>query len=217
MTTTSKQIATADPKYFDCPTLDTDLHIEESLGSPIALPDHIDDGKWVSEQEPALLRLFAKLTHNQYEQVHRDNTYNSDNDFSSNFVFSIFAPVGCSDWCYCDDLFVTIEKHLGGDVRGNYGDAKVYRVGNIAESGFLDWVVGWYAEPIADDYDSEWPELQRLNERFCIGYSSWPTGEVGDALISKKPEWSTKFDCYVARLVDVPFPVKLRPVSSYYC
>lgn len=214
---TTKQIATADPKWFDCPNLDTDLHIEESLGSPIKLPDNIDNSDWVSEQESALLRLFARLTYTQYEQVTRDNTYNSENDFSSNFVFSIFAPVDCSDWCYCDDLFVAIEKHLGGDVRGNYGNFEVYRVDNIAESGFFDWVVGWYAQPIADDYDSEFPDLQRLNDRFCIGYSSWPTGEVQDALISKKPTWSEKFNCYVARLANVPFPVKLEPVEPYYC
>jgi hypothetical protein len=213
----TKQIATADPKWFDCPTLDTDLHIEESLGSPIELPDHIDSGDWVSEQEDALLRLFARLTHNQYEQVCRDNTYNGENDLSANFVYSIFAPVDCSEWYYCDDLFITIEKHLGGDVRGKYSSFEVYRVDNVAESSFFDVVVGWYAEPIASDYDSEWSELQRLNERFCIGYSSWPTGEVRDALISKEAAWSEKFGCYVGRLSDVPFPVKLHPQSPYYC
>jgi hypothetical protein len=214
---TTKQIAIADPKWFDCPTLDTDLHIEESLGSPIKLPDNIDNSDWVSEQETALLRLFARLTHTQYEQVLRDNTYNTENDFSSNFVFSIYAPIDCPDWMYCDDLFVTIEKHLGGDVRGNYGNFEIYRVDNIAESGFFDWVVGWYAQPIDDNYDSEFPDLQRLNDRFCIGYSSWPTGEVKDALISKEPTWSEKFNCYVARLANVPFPVTLHPVEPYYC
>ena len=211
------QIATADPKFWDCPTLDTDSHIEESLGSPIALPDHIDQSDWVSEQEPALLRLFARLTHQQYEQIHRDNTYNGENDFSANFVFSVFAPVDCSDWLYCDDLFVTIEKHLGGDVRGNYSSFEVYRVDNIAESGFFDWVCGWFASPIATDYDSEYRELQTVNDRICIGYSSWPTGELRENLMPKtEPAWSEKHGCYVARLSDVPFPVCLYPEAPCY-
>jgi hypothetical protein len=34
----------ADPTCWDCPTLDTDLHILNSLGEPLPLPDHIDPG-----------------------------------------------------------------------------------------------------------------------------------------------------------------------------
>jgi hypothetical protein len=211
--------ATADQRFWDCPTLEATEHLENSLGKPLTLPESLQEKlgmTWATECEEAMLRLFARLTHQQYEHVHRDNTYNSENSFDHNFVFSVFAPVDCSDWLYADDVFVVVEPHLGGDVRGNYGDAVVYRVDNIAESGFLDWVCGWWAEPIAADYDSEWPELQRLNERFEIGYSSWPTGEVQSALASKEPAWSEAHGCYVARLEDVPFPVKLHPTEPYY-
>lgn len=209
-------IATADRICWDCPTLDSDLHILESLGEPLPLPDHIDSGNWATEEEPALLRWFARETHQQYVQVLRDNTYNHDQDLSAQLLFSVFAPEEASDWCWCDDLYVVVERHLGGDVRGNYGSFSVFRVDRIGESGFFDWVCGWFARPIAADYDSDWPALQRWNDRFSVGYSGWPTGEVRDALTSKKPAWSDKHGAYVARLEDVPFPVILEPVAPYY-
>jgi hypothetical protein len=207
----------ADPTFWDCPTLDTDLHILNSLGEPLPLPDHIDPGAWVSDQEPALLRWFARETHRQYRHVCRDNTYNSENDLSADFVFSVYVPEDCADWCWCDDVFITVERHLGGDVRGNYGPFAVFRVDQIGESGFFDWVVGWYAEPVPADADPEWPDLSRWNDRFATNYSSWPTGEVRDALVSKDPTWCDTRKAWLARLQDVPFPVVLRPVSPFYC
>jgi hypothetical protein len=207
----------ADPTFWDCPTLDTDLHILNSLGEPLPLPDHIDPGAWVSDQEPALLRWFAKETHRQYRHACRDNTYNSDNDFSANFVFSVYVPEDCADWCWCDDVFITVERHLGGDVRGNYGPFAVFRVDQIGESGFFDWVCGWHAEPVPADADSDLPDLTRWNDRFATGYSSWPTGEVRDALVSKEPAWCETRKAWLARLQDVPFPVVLHPVAPFYC
>ena len=211
------ECVSADPVFWDCPTLDTDLHILNSLGEPLPLPDHIDPGAWVSDQEPALLRWFARETHKQYRQELRDNTFNSENDFSANFVFSFYVPEDCGDWCYASDVFVTVERHLGGDVRGNYGPFSVFRVDNIAETGFLDWVCGWHAEPLPHDADVEWPDLQRWNARFAVGFSSWPTGEVRDALASKEPAWCDTRKAWLARLQDVPFPVVLHPVGPCYC
>jgi hypothetical protein len=212
-------IATADPRFWENPTLDTEAHLEASLGKPVVLPEALQEKlqtQWATECEDALLRFFARTTHQQYEQVRRDNTYNSENDFSSNFVFSVFTPVDCSDWLYCDDVFIVVETHLGGDVRGNYGDAVVYRVDNVAETGFLDWVCSWWAEPITAEYDNDDAALQRWNEQFSVGYSSWPTGQVREALISKEPAWSERHGCYVGRLEDVSFPVKLHPAEPYY-
>lgn len=222
---TTDRIATADPRYWDCPTLDTEGHLEASLGNPLELPDHLADAietAWASESEAALCRWFARLAHRQYEHVHRDNTYNSENDFSSNFVFSVFAPVDCSDWLWSDDVFVVIETHLGGDVRGNYGAARVYRVDSLADTSFLDWVCGWYASPINTESvnylaDCEHPELQAVNDRLCIGYSSHPTSEVREHLWQgTEPVWSDRHGCYVARLADVPFAVRLEPSEPCY-
>lgn len=208
----------ADPRFWDCPTLDTEAHLENSLGKPLTLPDSIDPGIWATEQEDALCRWFARLTHRQYVQAARDNTCNSENDFSSNFVFSIFQPEDASDWCYSDDVFVVVETHLGGDVRGNYGPLRVYRLDDIAESGFLDWVVGWYASPINTDSVSDCRELETINDRIRVGYSSHPTSEVRDLLWhNTEPTWSEKLNCYVARFADVPFAVRLEPSEPYYC
>ena len=93
-------IATADKICWDCPTLDSDLHILESLGEPLPLPDHIDAANWATEEEPALLRWFARETHQHYVQVLRDNTYNHNQDLSAQINFSVYAPENASDWCW---------------------------------------------------------------------------------------------------------------------
>jgi hypothetical protein len=219
-------VVSADPRFWDCPTIDAHQHIAESLGSALTLPDHLADAladQWVTDCEPALCRWFARLTHRTYQQVHRDNTYNSDNDFDRNFVFSIFAPEDCADWCWSEDVFVVIETHLGGDVRGNYGPAAVFRVDSLADSGFLDWVCGWFASPIntaSVGYlaDCEHPELRAANDRLSIGYSSHPTSELRELLWQGcEPIWSERFGCYLGRLADVPFAVRLEPTAPYYC
>jgi len=216
-------IATADPRFWDCPTLDTAQHLEQSLGQPLQLPEHIETNGWATEQDEALCRWFARLTHQQYEHVTRDNTYNSENDFSENFVFSVFAPVDRSEWYYCSDVFIVVETHLGGDVRGNYGPFQVFRVDNVAETGFLDWVVGWWAEPInpaATDHQAklEDQELQRANDEMGVGWSGHPTSHVRELLWpNTEPTWSERLGCYVARLRDVDFAVKLQPCEPYYC
>jgi hypothetical protein len=215
-----------DPRWWDCPALDTEQHIENSLGLPLQLPDHLEDALqagWASEHAEALQRWFARRTHSTYEQVHRDNTYNSDNDFGSNFVFSVFAPVDSPDWLWAHDIFVVVEIHQGGDVRGNYGPALVYQVDCLAETGFLDWVCGWFASPLNSasenlSGDSDHPELRAANDRLSIGYSSHPTSELRGLLWQgTEPAWSYRHRCHVGRLADVPFPVRLTPTAPYYC
>jgi hypothetical protein len=221
--TTTAPIARADSRYWDCPELDSAQHITEALGQALELPESVDAGQWATEQDQALCRWFARLTHQQYQQVVRDNTYNQENDLSANFVYSVFAPVDCSDWLWADDVFVVVESHLGGDVRGNYGPLAVYRVDSIADTGFFDLVCGWHASPINSDAvgylaDCEHPELQAANDRLSIGYSSRPTSELRNLLWQGcEPVWSERLACYVARLADVPFAVRLEPTAPYYC
>jgi hypothetical protein len=188
----------------------------------LELPESIDADQWATEQDEALCRWFARLGHQQYEQVARDNTYNQENDLSANYVYSIFAPVDCSDWLWCDDVFVVIENHLGGDVRNNYGPLAVYRVDQLAETGFFDLVCGWYVSPINSESgsylaDCEHSELQAANDRLSVGYSSHPTSEIRNLLWQGcEPVWSDQLGCYVARLADVPFAVRLVPTEPYY-
>jgi len=215
--TMTSNLITVDRSYLEWATLDTAGHLEASLGMPLELPEHLNADGWATEQEEALCRWFARLTHQQYEHVTRDNTYNSENDFSKNFVFSVFAPVDCSEWYYCDDVFIVVETHLGGDVRGNYGSFQVFRVDNVADTGFLDWTLDWRAEPInpeAVDHLAKLndQELQRANEEMSNGYS------INDLIMpNTKPAWSERLQCWVGRLRDVGFAVKLQPQDPYYC
>ena len=216
-------LITVDSRYLECCTIDTAGHLEASLGNPLQLPDHLNADGWATEQEEALCRWFARLTHQQYRHITRDNTYNSENNLSSNFVFSIYAPEDCIDWCWADDVFVVVETHLGGDVRGNYGAFQVFRVDSVGDSGFLDWTLGWAAEPInADSVDYlaklEDQELQRANDEMCVGWSSCPSSHLINDLImpNTEPAWSDRLNCWVGRLRDVDFAVRLHPVEPCY-
>ena len=133
-------------------------------------------------------------------EIARDNVYNSEQDFSDVFTFTILGTEDQrDDWYYKDDVFVAVCVHRGGDVRGNYGRTRLYRTDNLAE-GFLDWTVGWDVESwdmsdtslaayetegIDDKFISEWcgdntllERDEEISERCSIGYASSPTSEL---------------------------------------
>lgn len=123
------------------------------------------------------------------QQLARDNTYNSDQDLSSQINFTVYGPEGC-DWCWADDIYVALCVHRGGDVRGNYGRCRIYRVDSLADTGFFDWTLGWHVEaaPLSgvdqDDLDQKhlaglpWAVDERLSERCSPGYASMPSSEL---------------------------------------
>ena len=214
---------TVDQRYLECSAINTEAHLRASLGDPLELPEHIDSGAWVSDEEERLCRWFARMTHQQYRHILRDNTYNSENDLSSNFVFSVFAPEDCSDWIWANDVFIVVETHLGGDVRGNYGAFQVFRVDSVGDSGFLDWTLGWHASPINSDAvdflaKCEDQTLQRANDELSNGWSSHPTSHLLQDVImpNTEPTWSDRLNCWVARLKDVDFAVRLEPQEPCY-
>ena len=204
--------ASPDKNFWDCPEIDSRLHVRASLGSPLTLPSYIDADNWVSEESENLCRWFSQLASGPYELVTRDNTYNSESQLDSEFIYTIFAPTDCSDWIWCNDIFVAIEFHRGGDVRGNYSSFQIFRVDNIGETGFFDWVTGWYCSKLDGDVDRE---LENINERLEIGYSSYPTGQLRD-LLRAEPVWSDKRNSFVCKLADYPKPVLCAPTSPYY-
>jgi hypothetical protein len=95
-------------------------------------------------------------------------------------------------------------------------------VDSIAESGFLDWICGWFASPINTDAahflaDCEHPELMAANDRMAIGWSAHPTSELRNLLWGGcEPVWSQRLGGYVARLADVPFAVRIEPIAPHY-
>lgn len=214
------EIVSVDPKFWDCPSLSSDEHISQALGEPIELPESIDCGSWVRDCEDELLAHFKELTGEFYSFQTCDNTYNSENDFDSNFLFTIAAPCAAGSCFYCHDVFVIVEKHLGGDVRGNYGPFAVYRVDNLGETGFFNWRVGWYVSPVnqarvLDQIDTK--EIDDLNQQFSVEYSSSPTSQVRNHLLNGcEPTWSERLNCFVARFDNLEFVCRLDVCEPYY-
>ena len=125
----------------------------------------------------------------QLVEATRENVYNGENDFNQVFTFSIYSTIDDKDeWYYGNDaVYIAVCLHLGGDVRGNYGNVQVYSCGDTDKlTYFLDWVIGWHVVrandgEFIDDYD-----------KFRIGYASNPTCELDDALDGEhgeKGEW----------------------------
>ena len=187
-----------DKQWPELTAINTELFIKRTIGhnnpEGIELPDVIHDAEW-SDESDLIKQFISDRDNTPYKSVYRDNVYNHENDFSDVFVFEVFAPENTSDWCYSDDIYVSVSVHRGGDVRGNYGFTKLYKVADcIAESGFLDWVIGWdvcdlQGNRIDDD----------ITERFAIGYSSYPWGELVNYIPEKTIHWSDKRQSFVGR------------------
>ena len=120
----------------------------------------------------------------------RDNSYNSENDLSAEINFTIYGADENCDWCWANDIYVPLCVHRGGDVRGNYGATRIYKVDSLADTGFLDWTLGWHVEsaPLSgvdqDDLDQKhldeltWAVDDNLTERCSPGYASLPSSEL---------------------------------------
>jgi hypothetical protein len=214
-------LLTIDKRYPECCTLNAAQHVVESLGKPLDLPEAIETllgEHWANseEVEPNLLQLFKLLTGSTYEQVARDNTYNHENDLDSFYVFTVYADIGCPDWCWRRDVFVVVEMGAGGDPRySSYGSAQVFRLEDccLGDTGFFDLVLGWWAEPIRSTYDSA--AIDPMNDRIGIGYSSHPYYQL-ESLLYASPVWSDKRQAFIGRFKGTPYPVALMPHAPHY-
>jgi hypothetical protein len=210
---------TLDKRYPECCALSAEHHISESLGSPINLPPTLADRlgeHWANECEDDLLALFALIGGATYEQVARDNTYNAENDLDFFYVWSVYAPVGCQDWCWRRDCFVVVEIGAGGDPRYcGYDRARIYRIDDVClgDTGFFDLTLGWWAEPINDRYDTS--ALDPFNDRIASGYSSHPYWEL-ESMLHNAPVWSERRGAFIGRFKGCPFPVRLMPIEPCY-
>lgn len=204
------------PEYC---AIDSQQHIENSLGSPLKLPDCLQDQlseKWANECEDDLLSLFKLMTGEDYEQVHRDNTFNSENDLSHFFVFTVYADAKSVGWVGLRGCFVVVEIGSPGDPRyASYGSAQVFHLDDttIGDSGFLDWNLSWWLDPINSDYPAE--SIDWLNDRCSYGYSSNPFHELTQNTYSD-PIWSEKHGKFLIRPKDSSFPCFCHPVEPCY-
>lgn len=103
----------------------------------------------------------------------RDNVYNGENDLSQVYIWEVWTEEEKpSDWIYAENPLVVIHVHTGCDVRGGYSSPLFCRPrGECAVA--VDHVAGFRI------IDSHY-ETDGLDERWQIGYSSYPAGQVRD-------------------------------------
>ena len=210
-----------DKAYPECCAIDVTYHVGETLGEPIKLPEAIETlcaEQWANseEVEPNLLALFQLITGSAYEQVHRGNTCNHENDLSGFLVFTVYAPIGCRDWVWERDVFVALEMGAGGDPRYcGYSGAQIYRLEDetLGDCNFLETTLGWWLEPIRESYDPA--EIDWLNDRISCGYSSSPYYEL-ESNAYAEPIWSESRGCYLVRPKDSPYVCRAMPQEPCY-
>jgi hypothetical protein len=196
-----------DENFPDCTAIVTDVWLERVLGEPLELSDengfgNFAPGQWLMQCVNTIKGMIEDHEGREYRVTEVQNTYNSENDFSDDFQFAVFYPADASDWVYADDVYVAVEPHLGGDPRGNYGNIRIYKSGDLVDGGFFDWCLGWTVNYIDDG--ASVPEV----ERFSIGYASYPFAELEKHLIPRdgeswpRLEWEKENERIVALYMD---------------
>lgn len=175
------------PGYASDASIDTDAWLVDRLGEEIELVGMPDDGfDW--DNDARILECINAQAGRPYIEAARDNVYNHENDFDSVFTWTVYAPEDASDWVWSGDVFVAVCVHRGGDVRGNYGRVRIFRADSLADCGFLDWVIGWYADIETLPADCEYAKALE-NGEFGVGYSSNPTHHLCDRMGTERGEW----------------------------
>lgn len=169
-------------------SIDTPAWLEAVLGQPIYVDDdrcglsrdqaEIADDEW--DNGPLVRYAAENLLKVQCQEAARDNVYNSENQFSQQFTYTIYTPLDSADWAF-GECVVAVCLHRGGDVRGNYGKVALYECDDLAEAGFFDWVVGWHMvdedSPLRDKFKTD---------NWLMGYSSQPTHELEQEVLEYK-------------------------------
>jgi len=130
-----------------------------------------------------------------YEQLTRDNTFHSENDFDQDFIFEIWQRPHCSvdDWAYADssEVLIVLYIHTGCDIRGGYSKPLF---GNFDLYDYcmpLDWTVQWHIEANSAATDDEAAQVDSWNDsgEFGTGYSSNPTYHLSETIGTDEGTW----------------------------
>lgn len=143
--------------------------------------------EWAAQEENSELSWFEAgekfatevLGLNQYA---RDNTYNSENDLSQDYVWELYAEDDKGDWIYSDDALYVVYAHTGCDVRGGYAYPLFLRCqGDYSIP--VDLVAEFYisegrlnGEELSDE------ECRSLDEEWQCGYSSNPSYQLSKSI-----------------------------------
>ena len=198
-----------DEKNYEYCTIDREAWLKSTLGEPVqhdAIDELLDkintSNEWLSNNEPRIKAEIEILTGREYTVSELMNTYNDENDFDGDFLFCVFSPAedtSCGEWYYSSDVYVAVQRHLGGDPRGNYGNVELFGpVDSLADGYFLDWTLGWYATDLAGKTIAE-------DNETGIGYAQNPTCHLAELFKTGRHDWevitrfSKKFDAFMAR------------------
>lgn len=155
----------------------------------------LDKDQWLMQAEDTIKAAIESEENGvEYACTRVDNTYNNENDFESNFQWQVFYPADSGDWVWSDNVYVAIEIHQGGDVRGNYGRIQLFKLDQLGDSGFLDWCLGWSVRH-SDESEPDYAE------QCSPGYHSNPfwSGLLPNIKGGERGlHWSEKRNAYVA-------------------
>lgn len=112
-------------------------------------------------------------------QFARNNTYNTENDLTQNYVWEVYGEEDGSrgDWLYNDDALMVVYAHTGCDVRGGYAYPLFLR--STTDYAIpVDMCVEYRI--LEARRDGEVIEDHGLDERWSNGYSSNPSYQLSN-------------------------------------
>jgi len=124
----------------------------------------IDESFWaieVQDHADSLLDDLRESTGLEFEGIRTSvngNSYNDENELSSDFTYAIIDFSGGLEWYYSDNVIVLTNLHRGGDPRGNYSPVECRESEEgygLSESGFLDWRLNLAASTKDGDHVTE--------------------------------------------------------------
>lgn len=192
-------------------SIDTGEWIEERCGEPL---EYQSTDEWMCDQEENIIEFLQKLTGVEMVAEEAGNPYNHENDFSSMFQYQFYRPAEVTDWIYEKHVYVAIERHHGGDVRGNYGLTRLY--GPVDAPRLFDYMLSWDVRYLSDD------EPVKEADEFEAGYHQHPLHHLMKFIMPKKevdqwgrsapiePNWDEDLQCYLAPYKDGR-TVKIKP------
>lgn len=167
------------PRWWDSgATIETAHFLDATMEIDEAMQDLFEH--WASREENKQLSWFeAGMTFCddvlRLKELARDNVYNGENDLSQVYLWAVYGHDTGEDWLYRSDVVVFIHVHTGCDVRGGYGRPIFCRSkGDYAVP--VDLCAEWYV------VDSHEPVPDNITDRWQCGWSSYPFGEVRDAV-----------------------------------
>lgn len=181
--------------------------MSQALPNRAELPDWMDDKLCDGElSDDDICTLAYVQTGEKYISSDTIYTGNSENDLDHGFSIKIFYPESAADYFYCPNVYVLIDN------------CDLYVCDSVAESGILEWRIGYYLEPIANAPQSVKKvseiAVDNLNNRLSAGYSSSSYFELVSQLVPDSyPVWSDRLQAFVGAFMNVAVPCKIYPCA----